>query len=207
MEKSLKKKLRFIIVGFFVLTIPFVYFMKIGIAIEIHDKAKRYLEKDENNVIRINETIKEIDKAIWLYRRNYLFYTDKAMLLCKLHKYNEAICVIDQIYDFKPNYVEGYELQGFIFDKINLTNAANTCYQRAINIRKQRLNKNSLSEEKQKDEKIEIAFELWLIYGKTRGMQEINPLLSNYPNDVFLTQFCSLVLNSDRKTYTNGAIP
>jgi tetratricopeptide (TPR) repeat protein len=122
MNAGIKKKLKFSGIGFIILMIPIGFFVKIAIAIDMHNTAmhKVKVEGCDDNA-STEEAIMKIDKAIWLYRRNYLFYVSKAKLLCRLKKYHEAIATLNKIEKFKDDYAQGYELKGFIYDKLQLT--------------------------------------------------------------------------------------
>jgi len=162
------------------------------------------INPDDTNVIK--ESIKQIDNAIWLYRWNYIFYANKATLLCHLKKYQEAINSYDQIYKFKSDYAEGYDVQGFIYDKLGMTDSANHCYQRAIIAMEKRISKNSSDEEKVKNARVSIAFDLWLLNGQKQGQKELMKLRSEYPNDMEVACFDSIMREYDRTAYVNNMI-
>lgn len=207
MTKSSKRKLWFIIIGFIVLMIPIGYFVRIGVAIDMHDKAMRNaieINPSDTNVIK--ESIAQIDKAIWLYRHNYLFYASKAELLCQLKDYHAAITELDKIYRFQPDYAEGYDYQGFIYDKLGLTDSANNCYKKAIDAQETRISKYSSDKEKVKLAKISIAFDRWLLNGQEFGKNELIELRKSYPDDIAVTMFDSTLRTFDRAAYVDYII-
>ncbi|HNW70427.1 MAG TPA: hypothetical protein PKI01_08495 [Bacteroidales bacterium] len=207
MTKSLKKKLWFIIIGFIVLMAPIGYFAKNSLAIDMQNRAMlnaTQISPDDANVIK--ESIVQIDKAIWLYRHDYLFYANKATLLCQLKKYHEAVITIDQIFKFKPDYAEGYEIQGFIYDKLGLTDSANYCYKQAIDAHEKRILKYSSDQEKVKFAKISIAIDRWLLFGQEYGKKELIELRISYSGDMAVVMFDSTLRNFDRASYVNRMI-
>lgn len=207
MTKSSKRKLWFIIIGFIVLMIPIGYFVKNSIAIDMHDEAMRNaLQISNGDTIVIKESIVQIDKSIWLYRHNYLFFASKADLLCQLKKYHEAISALNQIYKFKPDYAEGYDFQGFIYDKLGLTDSANKCYKRGIVAQEIRISKNSSDKEAVKLARISIAFDLWLLNGQVQGQKELIRLRSAYSDDKSVEVFDSILKRFDRTTWVNHVI-
>lgn len=187
--------------------IPIGYFVKISIAIDMHNEAMHNaneISPGDTNVIK--ESIKKIDKAIWLYRRNYLFYASKAELLCQLKKYHEAIKSFDQIFKFKPDYAEGYDFQGFIYDKIGLTNSANNCYMMAKVAQENRISKYNTDKEKIKNARIGIAIDIWLLFGQEQGQKELSKLRSEYPDDINVAVFDSTLRKYDRPAFVNDMI-
>jgi tetratricopeptide (TPR) repeat protein len=204
MTVPLKRKLWFILIGFIVLMLPLGYFVKNSIAIDMHDNAMRnaiQISPGDTNVIK--ESIKQIDKAIWLYSRDYIFYASKADLLCQLKKYHEAIEAYDQIFKFKPDYAEGYDSQGFIYDKLGLTDSANHCYKRAKAEQEKRISENSTDPEKVKMIRISIAYDIWLLNGQEKGHNELMKLRSEYPNDLYVAGLDSTLRKYNRQTYVH----
>jgi tetratricopeptide (TPR) repeat protein len=204
MKKSSKKKLWFIIIGFFVLMIPISYFVKNSIAIDIHNTAMQKVMTDfHRDTVNIKESINQIDQAIWLYRRNYIFYASKAQLLCYLKKYHEAISTLKQIEKFKDDYAEGYEFEGLIYDKLNLLDSANSCYQKALQANEQRIKDHSNDFEKTKFNRINRAFDIMLLKGKDNAQKELLKLYSDYPNDINVAMFDSTLRTFDKRVYIN----
>ncbi|NVO03147.1 MAG: hypothetical protein HXX09_10660 [Bacteroidetes bacterium] len=207
MSQSLKKKIRFIILGFFVLMIPIGYFVKNSIAIDMNNSAIQKVALsswEDTNIIK--ESIKEIDKSIWLYRRNYISYANKAELLCCLKKYNEAIITMKQIFDFKSDYPEGLIYIGFIYDKLNLPDSANIYYTKALVIHEKRISDGNSDKILLKSSKVDKAFDVFLLDGKSALEKELKILHREYSNDPVVANLDSIVKNFNRMSYVNNVI-
>jgi tetratricopeptide (TPR) repeat protein len=97
-----------------------------------------YYAKNENE---LKKGIQQLDKAIRLAPRNYIFYATRADLNLKLRDYNQTIRDYDRILDFKPDYAEGYLFQGMLYDWIDSDDSAKYCYDISIELYEKRIAK------------------------------------------------------------------
>jgi tetratricopeptide (TPR) repeat protein len=66
---------------------------------------------------------------------NYTYmnaYTEKALALCDLKKYTEALAVLDKGLTLQNNYDEGYYYKGQVLEKLNKPQEAIEAYQSAL---------------------------------------------------------------------------
>jgi tetratricopeptide (TPR) repeat protein len=143
MDKTIKKKIRLVLIAFCILIIPIGYLAAISYAIKIHDNALELAQikyPDDPDVTQ--KSIIEIDKAIKIYPWNYLFYMNKAQLQLKLKDYKEALISARKGTEKNNQYAEGLEFQGLIYEYLGQPDSAKILYSKAIDKYKIRLNKN-----------------------------------------------------------------
>jgi len=143
MDKTTKKKIRFVLIAFCILIVPIGYLAAISYAIKIHDNALELAQikyPDDPNVTQ--KSIKEIDKAIKIYPWNYLFYMNKAQLQLTLKDYEEVLISARKGTEKNNQYAEGLEFQGLVYEYLGQPDSAKILYSKSIEKYKIRLSEN-----------------------------------------------------------------
>ncbi len=143
MDKTTKKKIRFVLIAFCILIVPIGYLAAISYAIKIHDNALELAQikyPDDPNVTQ--KSIKEIDKAIKIYPWNYLFYMNKAQLQMTLKDYEEVLISARKGTEKNNQYAEGLEFQGLVYEYLGQPDSAKILYSKSIEKYKIRLIEN-----------------------------------------------------------------
>lgn len=138
MNKLTKKKLRIVIIAFFILIIPIGYLFVISYAIKMHDDALKLAEiryPDDKDVTK--KAIITIDNAIRLYHRNYLFRMNKSKLLLKLGDYRGALNAARKGTNLNDQFAVGLQRQGLIYEYLNQPDSAGIYYLKTIEKLKQ----------------------------------------------------------------------
>lgn len=152
-------------------------------AIELNNHASRLIHHDildaglNRSDSLLYEALNYTEKAITIDSLYYLAYSNKATILCKLEKHDDAIAILEKILDFKPHYAEGIQAQGFIFEKINKHREAIIKYEQALKAYDYRIKKGEYII----NSKSSKAFLLIFSKNKNQALKEINNIIKKYP--------------------------
>jgi tetratricopeptide (TPR) repeat protein len=141
-----------------------------------------------------------LDKAIKLDTQYYLAYANKAMVLSKLKKYDEAIEILDRIIKIRPDYAEGIANQGFLYEKIGNIQKATEKYKDAIAAYLRRLN-NPYIIKKRVNIQVDIAFMLLLTEGKETAMQVIDTIIAINPDSKIAKYMKGTIMSFNREEF------
>ncbi|MDY0078772.1 MAG: hypothetical protein RBR87_16000 [Bacteroidales bacterium] len=129
------------------------------------------------DTLTLVKAIEILDKAIMLDSLYNLAYANKALVLKRLNKEDEALLVLRDITKLRPDYAEGFAMLGFTYEKFGNLDSAFIKYKSAINAYSHRIEQtNNVSD------KINRAFILSLI-DKEKGLREIDYLIEENPDD------------------------
>lgn len=151
-------------------------------AIELNANAVEILGQiiSPNNLtdtLKLRNAIDILDKSITIDSSYYLAYANKAIALSRLGQNSKALNTLNKITKLKPDYAEGFSMQGFMYEKMGNIDSANSKYEEAIVAYNYRINKANKIEDK-----INSAFILSLI-NRERGLNEIDDLIRNNPDN------------------------
>lgn len=144
--------------------------------IKLNEKATLFITK--RNYTSYQEALKLLDKAIRLDTTFYMAYLNKAQVLIKLGKYNDAIDISKYLVSsIKPDFPEAYTMLGMLYDKVGETSTAKDYYKKAIEKYSDRISK--------KDNVMDIVNRAHLNYilDKEKGLNEIDSLIKVYPKN------------------------
>lgn len=144
--------------------------------IKLNEKATLLVNK--RNETSYQEAIKLLDKAMHLDTTYYMAYLNKAVILTRLGKYNEAINIYRQIVtNIKPEYPEALTMLGMLYDKTGEKSTAEEYYEKAIQKYSDRIKKN--------EDVMDMVNRAHLIYilDKQKGLNEIDSLIKVYPKN------------------------
>ncbi len=172
-------------------------------AIELNNRASQLIFQNNLNedLIRVDSILYEAldytEEAIRLDSMYYMAYSNKATILCKLHKFQEAIDALELVLKFKPYYAEGIQSQGFIYEKMNKPNLAREKYSQALRAYDHRINKgdNELASLSSK------AFLLIFIENKDAAIEEIDNLIERFPNNQEVLLMKQTIANIDKEAF------
>lgn len=129
------------------------------------------------DTLKLRNAIDILEKSITIDSLYYLAYANKAIALSRLGQNSQALNTLNKITNLKPDYAEGFSMQGFMFEKMGNIDSANSKYKEAIGAYNYRLNKANKIEDK-----INRAFILSLI-NREKGLNEINDLIRDNPDN------------------------
>ncbi len=132
LEKSIKKKLRIVLISFMILLLPLGYFIRVTF---IMDKTNEVYQDaiEIGGRQNILAALNQIDKA-----RSFIFWDiymlhQKAQLLYKLKDYRQALETIKH----KDNFI----YQGLLYEHLGKSDSALICYKKAIPVLQKALRK------------------------------------------------------------------
>lgn len=148
--------------------------------IKLNEKAMLFVNK--GNKADYQEAIKLLDRAIHIDTTYYIAYLNKASILTRLEKYNEAINIFRYVVTLiKPDYPEALSILGLLYDKIGEKSTAEKYYKKAIRKYSDRIN--------EKEDVMDMVNRAHLNYilDREKGLNEMDSLINVYPqNDELL---------------------
>jgi len=147
--------------------------------------------------LEFEKALEMMDKAIELDGDYILFYANKATILIKLERYNEAIESLGKISNIDSNYVESISLQGFIYEKLGENDNAYKKYQEAIDVYNYQLTQNP----KNIEIKVNKIFIKMFLEGKEFAQLVIDSLSNAHPENESIDFMKETIKYFDRKNY------
>lgn len=144
--------------------------------IKLNEQATLLINK--RNETSYQEAIKLLDEAIRLDTTYYMAYSNKAVILTRLGKYNEAINIYRHLVaNIKPDYPEAFTMLGMLYDKIGEKSTAKEYYEKAIQKYSDRIKKN--------EDVMDMVNKAHLNYilDMQKGLNEIDSLIKVYPKN------------------------
>lgn len=132
---------------------------------------------NHTDTLKLRNAIDILEKSITIDSLYYLAYANKAIALSRLGQNSKALNTLNKITKLKPDYAEGFSMQGFMFEKMGDIDSANSKYKEAIVAYDSRINKAHKIEDK-----ISKAFITSLI-NREKGLNEISDLIRNNPEN------------------------
>jgi len=176
----MKRKIKFIIVGFIIFAIPIGLIIKREIAIEIQKEAIE-LYQFGGSQSDYDKAIEKINLAIKLAPRNYLFYATKAQFYESQKKYQDAIKEYQKIHDFKENYAEGYVAIGMNYERLGHGDSSKIFYNYALNSYNSRIERYSGDKERLFSEKTNRAIVYSMLDDTVSSRLEFDQLKKDFP--------------------------
>jgi tetratricopeptide (TPR) repeat protein len=167
----------------------------IKISFDAGFKPKSEAEDDFNFAITLLEEAIKIDS-------NYVYaYLNKASVLIKLNRFNDAILEVEKAKQIKHDFVEAITFQGFIFERMNNVKKANQRYEEAISIYEERINSQS---EGSISDKSNLSFLLLFTEGKDAAMVKIQEFIKANPENELLLNMEQVIISFDRKSFIDN---
>jgi tetratricopeptide (TPR) repeat protein len=132
-----------------------------------------------------------LDKAIKLDTTYYLAYADKVEIFLKLKDFNHAISESKQLLNIKPDFAEGWQFEGLIYDLIGDSVNAIKDYYKSIDLFSERL----LDPQKKKyifNNKLNIAVSLLLARQEKSAYDSLRKIKEQYPDQITGDEFLKL---------------
>ena len=174
MDKSIKKKLKIVLVAFIIIAIPIGYFMitsiKLDKANEAYEEAMIY---DDN---KIDLAIQEIDNALRFVFGESNLTNQKAQLLYKKKEYRKILDCIEN--------TKAYLYKGLIYEHLNNSDSAKIYYKKEIPKLKQQL------KDYENDENLlfQVERQIALIYTFIGEQEKAIKYLKKIPNNFDFNQ-------------------
>lgn len=150
--------------------------------------------------LHLESALTLLNKAIKIDTQYYLAYANKATILSKLKRYNEAIETLERIVKIRPDYAEGIANQGFLFEKIGDNNKATEKYKGAIAAYIRRLN-NPYKIMKRVNVQVDIAFMLLFTESKETATQAIDTIIARNPDSKVAKYMKGTIMSFDRQEF------
>lgn len=140
-----------------------------------------------------------LDRAIDLDRKNYVAYSNKAVIYCARKDFENAIKAIQQGLNIKPDLAEGVVMLGMLYDYTRKPGLAKAQYEKAIKLYDDRL---ALSDVNRKANRLNRAHALLLLGKEEEGQREVGLLLSENPTDAGI----QMLVDFNKEKYLNDVL-
>nr|WP_319273530.1 hypothetical protein [uncultured Draconibacterium sp.] len=129
MDKELKRKLKFIAIGFCLLMIPIGFFLKYAYGVHLNDTATHdfWIRHYGNKEIAL-EAIEKLEQAKKFCKRNKLIYYNQSRMQSILGDNTSAIHTMDEWLAIKPKDITAIRLQGYYYELNNQISKADENY-------------------------------------------------------------------------------
>lgn len=145
------------------------------------------------------EILEMLNQAIEIDNDYVLAYTNKANVLVKLQRYDDAIKVLEKASNLKDDYAEVISIQGFYYEKIGKLALAENKYNEALIAYDNRIKKSNKIEDL-----VARAFLLAFTENKQTALEEINQLQKEHPKNKLIINMKHTIEYFDRSTYINN---
>ena len=157
----------------------------------------------KQSILLLDSALSLLNEAIKIDSTYYLAYANKANILSKLKKYEEAIETLDKAVKLRKNYAEGISMQGFLYEKMGMQEKANLKYKKAIKAYMARLNSDFKTEDRV-NVQIDIAFMLLFTEDKQTALQVIDTIISHNPENEMATFMKENIKIFNREEFINN---
>lgn len=166
-------------------------------SIDLNNKSIDLIAKSYGVDTLLKEALVMLNNAIKLDTSYYIAYQSKAIVLCKLKKYDSAIITLDNVLKLKKNTAEVLSTQGFILEKVGKKSEATIKYKAAF-IEYERL----IKEQPNKVEyQVNKAFLLVFLANKEAANKSLKEILQKYPKNKSAEATLSILDIFDRNQY------
>ncbi|WP_321343446.1 hypothetical protein [uncultured Draconibacterium sp.] len=117
MNNELKRKLKFIAIGFCVLMIPIGFFLKYAYGVHLNDTATHdfWIRHYGDKQVAL-EAIEKLEQAKKFCKRNKIVYYNQSRIQSILGDYTSAIHTMDEWLTIKPKDINAIRLQGYYYE-------------------------------------------------------------------------------------------
>lgn len=150
--------------------------------------------------LHLESALTFLNKAIKLDSQYYLAYANKANILSKLKRYNEAIEILERIIKIRPDYAEGIANQGFLYEKMGDINKADEKYKSAIGAYIRRLN-DPYKIMNKINVQVDIAFMLLFTESKEMATQAIDTIIARNPDSKIAIYMKGTIMSFNRQEF------
>ncbi len=200
MDKELKKKLKYVVIGFCILLIPIGFFLKYSYGVELNNSASNTFWQRGYGDKKIGlESIEKLEKAKRYCKRNKIVYYNQSRIQSILGDNETAIKTIDQLLVFQPNNIYALRLQGFYYELNNQIDKANDNYKK---VRKLLIEQGT----EHKDYEFTLLITDLLLNDTTDFSKKINEFTLIYGNDPIYGMIIEKLKDFDRVEYIKQQI-
>ena len=147
----------------------------------------------------LEDVLDMLNQAIAIDDDYALAYSNKASVLVKMQRYEEAIETLDQASKLKSDFAEVICLQGFYYEKIGDFSSAKEKYKSAA-----QAYDNRIAVSNQLQDKVSRAFLFLFIKGKSAALNEIDSLQMKHPENQLIIGMRNTIIQFDRDTYIDN---
>ncbi len=153
-------------------------------ALELNNKAVNFIGNAAHSYDSIKGSFYDsaliyLNEALQVDSLYITAYTNKAQVLRNKGQLKESIDVLEKVESIKPGFVEVIMGQGLVYEKMGNMSQAHKKYNEALEAYKARLEDNPDPVKV----KLDIAFLYIFLEDKHRGMNELEFLKDEYPDD------------------------
>ncbi|WP_321372225.1 hypothetical protein [uncultured Draconibacterium sp.] len=129
MDKDLKRKLKFVAIGFCLLMIPIGFFLKYSYGVHLNDTATHdfWVRHYGDKTVAL-EAIEKLEQAKKFCKRNKIIYYNQSRMQSILGDYTLAINTMDEWLAIKPKDITAIRLQGYYYELNNQISKADENY-------------------------------------------------------------------------------
>lgn len=168
--------------------------------IKLNNKAMYILAQSAKNKDSVLKAIQFIEEAIKKDSLYYASYSNKAMLLCNLGNYTDALENLDRAISLNPKLQELKELKGFMLEKIGKFNDSKEIFQNAIKYYDGKIKSDSANVKFQ----INRAFLLFFLHNPNIAIQEFNKIKERHPNNILVKNMEQTFVSFNKERFLNS---
>ncbi len=171
-------------------------------AVKLNNKAVKLIGKissleDSLNFILFDSAIIYLDQAIRIDSLYLMAYTNKSQLFRKMGLLEKSLEVLNTVQKIKPGFAEVIVGQGFLLEKLGKGDLAFEKYKQALEAYRIRLRDDPTNIKIQSD----IAFIYIFLEDQNRGIDEIQNLILEYPDNQELKAMEVFIKGFDREKF------
>lgn len=174
-----------------------------SLAIQLSNSAMErfqdYIFSEYGILDSLEVSLAELDKAIELEPTHTGLYSNKANILLELQRDDEAIDILIQAIDVKPEFAEILTMIGFIYERQGETDVAQEWYKKALNAYEERI----AEEQYVINSKINKAFLLFFTENENSAKEALIKLLNEYPENDEVKFLAEIFIDFDKEEFLN----
>nr|WP_320117917.1 hypothetical protein [uncultured Marinifilum sp.] len=145
--------------------------------------------------LKLHYALRYLEVAIAKNPNNESAYLSKINVCVAFKEYEKAIQSINSLFFIKGEYAEGLMYKGMLYEMLQTKDSATIAYKKALKKYNKRINEtNALND------KVNKAILYCFIEEEGRGLEEINNIIKENPNNNFAVQIKEQVIENFDKT-------
>ena len=166
----------------------------------LNNEAIRITSHNNQNIDSLKRGLALLNEAINLKKDNYMFYTTKAFLQCKMGQCDSGIITLNTCISLNPQLVTPKLSKALLLEKMNNNSEAMKYFKIVLNEYNEQIAKYPDSVFIQLNKVMVIMF----IKGKEEGIKEYNIIRQKYPTNKKVNLMHDIFYGFDRKEFISS---
>jgi len=166
----------------------------------LNNEAIRITSHNNQNIDSLKRGLALLNEAINLKKDNYMFYTTKALLQCKMGQCDSGIITLNTCISLNPQLLALKVSKALLLEKMNNNSEAMKYFKIVLNGYNEQIAKYPDSVSIQLNKVIVIMF----IEGKEEGIKEYDSIRAKYPENRKVIMMHDIFYNFDRKEFLSS---